>query len=460
MKKTLLLLIVVFHTFISHAQCWQSVSAGGAHTLGIRTGGGLFAWGRNNSNQLGNNSTTNSNTPIQIGTALDWTMVSAGNGHSVALKSNGTLWTWGRNLTGQLGNNTTTNLTVPTQIGTDTDWVLISAGDEYTLALKSNGTLWGWGDNTYGQLGNGTSGAGNMLLVPTQIGAATWRNIAAGTSHTLGIKLDGSLWAWGRNNSGQLGNNTTIDLNTPTQITATTDWLDVMAGNLHSVGKKTDGSLWTWGDNTNGQLGDGTSGALNSKSYPINIGTMSVTSLIAKGYQHTIIRKNDGKLYSWGGNTSGQLGNGNNSQQNNPGLVNNDTDWFSVSSKSSHTVALKSDGTLWAWGANVYGQLGDGTGSAKNTPTLITCPTLGTESFDMASNGLRVYPNPATSVFYITLDNTTIDGIRLTDLSGKLILEKKGNIFELSVENLEDGIYFVEVATGSRKLVTKLIKSK
>lgn len=461
MKRAILLFIILFKSGFSNGQCWQNVSAGGSHTIAIRTGGSLWSWGRNNLGQLGTAGipSTSSNSPIQIGNASDWLVISAGSSHSVAIKTNGTLWTWGWNSFGQLGDNSTNNSTIPIQIGTDNDWAFISAGDKYTLALKTNGTLWGWGDNEYGQLGDGTSGAGNKILIPTPIGVATWSFVSAGSDHSLAIKTDGTLWAWGRNNNGKLGNGSTTDSYMPTQISALTNWQTVLAAQSHSVARKTDGSVWTWGDNTNGQLGDGTSGVSAYKTLPINVGSMSISTTIAKGFQHTIVRKNDGKLYSWGGNASGQLGDGTNTQQNNPVTVNNDTDWLLVDSKATHTTALKTDGTLWTWGSNLYGQLGNASFSAQNTPQLITCPTLASEMFSI-SDRIKIYPNPVTNFVNVEfLDNIKIQKIIIVDLSGKTLIEKSEMTNEFNLENLTTGIYFLQIYSSEGNYQTKLIKN-
>ena len=460
MRKVLLLIFVCFLHLSSHSQCWQSVSAGGSHTIGIRTGGTLWSWGRNNFGQLGTAGvpSSSSNVPIQVGFDSDWSMVSAGSSFAVVLKTNGTIWGFGLNTSGQLGNNSTTNASVPIQIGADSDWAYISSGDAFTLAIKNNGTLWGWGDNTGGQLGNGTSGSGNMMLVPTQIGTSNWLKVSGGTNHTLAIKTDGTLWGWGTNNNGKLGNGTTVDSYVPIQISALTTWQSVMAGQSHSVAKKNDGTVWTWGDNTNGQLGDGTSGATAYKTSPQNIG-MSVSTSIARGYQHTLLRKNDGKLYAWGGNTSGQLGDGSNTQKVLPVLINNDSDWVTIDSKATHTVALKSDGSLYAWGSNLNGKLGDGTFVDKNVPTIVNCPFLATENFSLI-NKIKLYPNPVQNELTIELlEAITLDKISITDLSGKKLIEKITDFNTLNVASLAQGIYLLEIFSKEGNLQTKFVKN-
>jgi hypothetical protein len=182
--------------------------------------------------------------------------------------------------------------------------------------------------------------------------------VAAGNYHNVAIKSDGTLWAWGRNRSGQLGDGTNDDKYTPTQIGTGNNWAAVAAGSFHTVAVKTDGTLWAWGYNRRGQLGDGTN---DDKNTPTQIGTDNDWAAVAVGQNHTLVLKTDGTLWGWGKNEFGQLGDGTNDKKNTPTQVGTGNDWDSVAAGNSHTLALKTDGTLWAWGSNEYGRLGDGT---------------------------------------------------------------------------------------------------
>lgn len=282
---------------------WASIAAGDHHALALKSDGTLWSWGSNNYGQLGDGTTTNnSTTPIQIGTDANWVSVAAGNYHSLALKSDGTLWAWGYNSNGQLGDGKQVfRSTVPIQVGADTDWQSISAGVYFTVALKSNGTLWTWGYNVYGELGNGSTA---QNTVPMQIGSDTnWRSIAAGDYHTLALKSDGTLWAWGYNVFGQVG--ITPNSYAPNQIGTDSNWASISAGTHHSAAVKSDGTLWTWG--YGGMLGDGTT--INSL-VPVQIGSAD-WGYIEAGSYHTTAIKRDGTLWSWGSNSYGQLGNWN-----------------------------------------------------------------------------------------------------------------------------------------------------
>jgi alpha-tubulin suppressor-like RCC1 family protein len=249
-------------------------------------------------------------------------------------------------------------------------WMSVLAGGYHTIAQKTDGTLWAWGGNYYGQLGDGTNVNKNT---PIQIGTATnWKAIAAGYGHTIALKTDGTLWAWGYNEYGQLGDGTNVNKNTPIQIGTATNWKAITAKGTHTIALKTDGTLWAWGYNVYGQLGDGTT---DDKNTPIQIGAATNWKAITTGLHHTIALKTDGTLWAWGYNVYGQLGDGTTDDKNTPIQIGAATNWKAITPGRYHTIALKTDGTLWAWGYNDHGQLGDGTNTNKNTPIQIKTAT-------------------------------------------------------------------------------------
>ncbi len=259
---------------------WAHLAAGGSHSLALKTDGSLWAWGLNDLGQLGDGTAgkvNNRSVPTRIGAASDWQAVAAGDYHSLALKTDGSLWAWGLNHAGQLGDGTQTGRLVPTRIGTDSDWRAVAAGSDHCLALKTDGSLWAWGLNRYGRLGDGTD---TVRLVPTRIGTASdWQAVAAGGLSSLALKADGSLWAWGLNHAGQVGDGTQeADRWVPTRIGTASDWQAVAARYLHSLALKTDSSLWAWGWNYYGQLGDGTD---SDRRVPTRIGADSVWRAVA-----------------------------------------------------------------------------------------------------------------------------------------------------------------------------------
>lgn len=287
---------------------WKQVAVGDNFVLALKLDGSLWSWGRNDQGQLGNGLISSEESGLaQIGTDTNWSQITAGSSYGLALKSDGTLWSWGFNLSGELGDGTTVNNSIPTQIGTSTDWDFVAAGSAFSAALKRNGTLWVWGNNTDGQLGNGTN---SMSLQPIEVGTPSgfWTSISLGYYHVMATKNDGTLWAWGSNSHGQLGDSSIISKNSPIRIGTATDWKQIDAGlTSYTMAIKTDGTLWGWGYNALGELGDGTN---IKRTVPVKIGTATDWSQVAAGYYFTLAKKTDGTLWAWGDNWNGQLGSG------------------------------------------------------------------------------------------------------------------------------------------------------
>jgi alpha-tubulin suppressor-like RCC1 family protein len=354
----------------------QTISAGGWHSISICNDGTVKAFGENNSGQLGNGLNTDSNVPVAVSGLTNILAVSGGgdqnNGYSMALKNDGTVYAWGSNLYGALGNGTTgvaNNSSVPVQ-SLISDVYAISAGGWFSVALKNDGTVWTWGHNSEGQLGNG-----NLIntSIPVQVaGLTNVVQIVAGTYHFLALKNDGTVWACGDNVSGQIGNgNTGTDATTPVQVSGLTNVIKIDAGRFFSLAVKNDGTLWTWGENLYGQLGNGSN---TDSNVPVQVTGLSGINpaIVAAGDFHCMVVKNDGTIWSWGRNTYGNLGDNTTINSNTPLLVAINAIDNQVAAGTNFTLMSRPDGTFWACGRNASGQLGDGTNAQRNVATQAT----------------------------------------------------------------------------------------
>jgi alpha-tubulin suppressor-like RCC1 family protein len=269
---------------------WKTATINGYDTaLAIKTDGTLWGWGSNGYGELGLGNTTQYNSPKQVGTLTTWSKITMGLFHTVAIKTDGTLWSWGKGGSGQLGLGNVTYYSSPKQVGALTTWAAIAANNNMTYGIKTDGTLWSWGKNLYGELGLGTSGAGTYKSSPNQVGAlTTWLKIAGGSYCALAIKTDGTLWSWGYNSKGQLGQGNITNRSSPVQVGALTTWSNICIADESATTTKTDGTLWSWGWNNNGQLGLGN---ITNYSSPKQVGALTTWLKITAGYKGTLAIK-------------------------------------------------------------------------------------------------------------------------------------------------------------------------
>ena len=243
---------------------------------------------------------------------------------------------------------------------------MVSGGYSHTVALRADGTVMAWGNNSHGQLGDGTTiSSSSPLVVP---GLAKVMAVAAGGQYTIALKADGTLVAWGYNDYGQLGDGTTTTRLSPVAVPGLSNMAAVAAGGNYTVALKSDGAVMMWGNNDYGQLGDGTTA---SSSSPLVVPGLTGVVAVAAGSQHTVALKADGTLVAWGNNDYGQLGDGTTISHTSSLAVPALSNVTAVAAGGNYTVALKSDGTLVAWGDNGYGQLGDGTTTTRLSPLAI-----------------------------------------------------------------------------------------
>jgi len=287
---------------------WKQTACGTYYGAAIKTDGTLWVWGDNSRVQLGDNTTTTRNTPVTtFAGGTDWKSVVCEGLHTVAIKTDGSLWTWGANNGGQLGDNTITDRSTPvTTFAGGNDWKSVSCGGNRTAAIKTDGSLWVWGVGTRGELGTNNTTT-RSTPVTTFVGGNNWKSVASGSNHMAAIKTDGTLWTWGWNNSGELGINNRNQQNAPvTTFAGGTTWKSVACGGSFTAAIKTDGTLWTWGLNSSGQLGDNT---IITRSTPVTTfaGGTNWKSVAASNAMVAAI-KTDGTLWTWGRGGEGALG--------------------------------------------------------------------------------------------------------------------------------------------------------
>jgi alpha-tubulin suppressor-like RCC1 family protein len=305
--------------------------------------------------------------------------------HSIVLKSDGTVWDWGMNWSGKLGDNTTSVFSDPPNyaggsndrftpiqvhgqgnVGYLNSIVAIMGGESHNFALKSDGSVWAWGWNAMGQLGDETF---TDSYTPVQVSGLNSVIALGGRAyHSLALRSDGTVWTWGWNGGGQLADGTTTNGNIPVQVGGLSGVLKVTGGYKHSLALMSDHTLRSWGTNTAGQLGNG---YYNNSSVPVQVSILSNAIQMSAGWNHNVALKSDGTVWTWGENTNGELGNDSTTNSNVPIQVGGLSNMIAVSGGDFHSAALKSDGTVWTWGWNRDGQLGDGTNAERHTPVQV-----------------------------------------------------------------------------------------
>lgn len=529
----------------THPTSWNQVTASQMHNAAIAFDGSLWTWGDNSYGQLGLGDTkARVAWPTKVGNS-SWSQVAANQFVTAAIRADGTLWAWGYDA--GLSGTDSFHKSSPVQIGTATNYSKIYLSG-YTLhAIRSDGTLWAAGSSNGGKYGNGTTGTGTVWSSPVQIGSNTWKSISGGTNFRIAIRSDDTLWTWGVNTDGQLGDNTTISKSSPVQVGAGL-WSWVRGGDSHVAARRQDGILFTWGDNAYGQLGDNTTisrsspvqigvanaysdaicgftgtvlqqgtsiyiagqtgmqgvyptrsspvlissgvainklessnsqrdylrqhvidtsgvlyysgypaytfgagltiymdgGATSSPSnnfvtfqsaptveYPVQIGTSNWTYVHA-GSQRSFAIRSDGKLFSWGRNTNGELGDNSILHRSSPVQIGT-LNWSSVVSSANVTVARDSSNTLYTWGfADSFSRyLGDptvlssrsspvqvGTTGIANSVAMGGFSTSGPGVFVVSGNSLRGWGTSLLGTMS-TFDFTNLDGILSTYVSSR-----------------------------------------
>jgi len=333
----------------------------------------LWAWGDNYAGRVGDGTTIYRSSPVQVVNGFtDWCAVDSGTSSTLAIRKTGTLWAWGENFIGELGTGDRINSCSPVQvIGNFTDWCQVSAGDTITAAIRQNGTLWTWGSNFCGGLGDGTTICRSS---PVEVlgGFTDWCQVEVARWCGAAVRTNGTLWVWGINTVGQLGDGTIINKSSPVQVLGGfTDWCQVsVCGVIAAV--RCNGTLWAWGNNNWGEVGDGTT---IHRSSPVEVlGGFTDWRQVSVGTDRVAAVRSNGTLWAWGANScgynsAGLLGDGSYENKSSPVEVQGGfTDWCFVSAQTSGFVALRTNGTLWGWGMNQCGELGNNTDYTQFSP--------------------------------------------------------------------------------------------
>lgn len=360
----------------------KSISAGEKTSLILKSDGTVWYYGDSYFSTL-----------IQVPGLHSIVAISQGSQHALALRSDGTVWAWGLSSSGQLGIPDTYYTDIPLQVPGLSQVVEVVAAETHSLALKSDGTVWAWGDNYAGKLGLGDPEL-YVQLTPAQIpGLFDVKAISANLFNSLALKQDGTVWSWGVNFYGQVGDGTDIDRYSPVRITNLNGITAIASGMYHSLVVGSDGSVWSWGANFNGQLGDGTT---ENRFSPVRIaGIQDPIQSVSAGGVHNLALSASGNIWSWGDNFIGQLGDGTLTQRLSPVRVTALNDQHAVDAGSYHSLSLGEDGTVWSWGANDNYQLGDGTRYYRQTPVRML--GLGMQQSRSSSGEASVPSDPPRS---------------------------------------------------------------
>ncbi|TGE21966.1 T9SS type A sorting domain-containing protein [Hymenobacter aquaticus] len=388
---------------------WASFAVGSNYALALRTDGSLWVWGLDFGNYgTGTTSSVGGPAPVRVpepataAAGTTWTQVAVGNSHNVALRSDGTLWAWGLNSSGEVGDGTTTRRPTPIRIPTPataapgTTWTQLSCGASYTLALRSDGTLWGWGSNRFNELSMPLNQGTDLPVPPTQVpapaGAApgtTWVRVVAGSSHSVALRSDNTLWEWGPTPSTTTSR-LVRPVPTPSGVAPGTQWTELGAGYGFSAALRSDGTLWGWGTSSIGQLGLG-------PAISAIVPTQEVT-------------------YS---------------------------QWAHLSGASGYTLAIDQQGRVYGSGSNSFGELGDGT----TTDHLTFKPSLAPVLAATAPRTLpapQPWPNPAHD--YLRVPNLAPAAtVRLHDTQGRLVRDTRPTAGQVDVRGLSPGLYLLTV---------------
>jgi alpha-tubulin suppressor-like RCC1 family protein len=358
----------------STALVFRQVSAGDEHSCGVSADDRAYCWGRNTFGELGDATTSGTDearpTPVAVAGGLRFRQVSAGAAYTCGITTDSRAYCWGANFTGNLGDGTTAHHPSPVQVAGGRRFRQVSAGSNHTCAVNPYDVVFCWGSGWYGQLGNGST---TDRLTPERVtaGGLHFHDVSAGLGHTCAVGTDALVYCWGLNLAGQLGDGTTTNRSTPVAVRGGRSFRQAAAGFEHTCGVTTQNAAYCWGFDRYGQLGDGASGYARRRLRPVAVLGGLLFDAVTTGFQHSCGVTTGGTVYCWGGNSSGQLGDGTTNDRLLPTPAAGGLKFNGVAAGDAYTCGVAASGSAYCWGLNRLGQLGDGTTTNRLVPTKV-----------------------------------------------------------------------------------------